>query len=149
MKKLLLVPILFSLFGCASTTETDEIPGFAFNENEVSAYRTAYRDLDFEKFPFIIVADGGPSGDIIMENSNQANGILLKKHGVVFMALVDREGRVASKKLIAGYRNMRGNNAVYYNQVVSKMPFEKANDEDVDYREFVVPITLTYPLETF
>ncbi|MBF7074570.1 hypothetical protein ISG33_14285 [Glaciecola sp. MH2013] len=145
MKIVVLSVLSFLLMACASNDEG--ISPFTFSEQEISRIQNGYINRDESVFPFILVADGGPNGSISMEKPNSGNLNYLRNYGVVYLAIVNERGRVIHKKLIAGQRNMRGNNAVFFNQIISNIPFNREGENQ--NREMVVPIALTYPLETY
>ena len=123
MKKLALLILLTSILGCASTQE--EPSPFTFTEQEISEFKYGYLNKDSSIFPFVLVVETSPNGSIIIEKPTTTNLHLLRSYGVVYIMILNEDGYVTDKKLIAGQRNMRGNNAVYINQVIAKTPFEK------------------------
>ena len=139
--------ILFLTFILVSCASTDEDSIFTFSEKEISSFKQGYLNRNVATFPFVLVATTGPSGQITIEKPDSGNLNLLSKYGVLYLAIANEEGYVIHKKLIAGYKNMRGNNALFINQVVNKIQFNK--EDRNGNREFVIPIALTYPLETF
>lgn len=145
MKKLALLIVLTSILACGSTQE--ESSPFTFTEQEISEFKHGYLNKDASIFPFVLVVETSPNGSIIIEKPTTRNLHLLRSYGVVYIAILNEDGYVTDKKLIAGQRNMRGNNAVYINQVIAKTPFAKASKKGK--REVVIPIALTYPLETY
>lgn len=145
MKIVVLSFVSLLLLGCASTEE--ETSPFTYTEQEISVVQNSYLNRDGSAFPFILVADGGPNGSLIMEKPNSVNLNLLRNYGVVYLAIANEEGYVLHKKLVAGQRNMRGNNAVFFNQIIAGIAFNK--EDRNGNREFVIPIALKYPLETY
>jgi hypothetical protein len=144
MRNLVLYSIIILFSGCSSTEDPSP---FATTEDDISVFQTAYKNRDSNTFPFVLVAVAGPQGSLKIETPDSGNINLLRKYGVVYLVIANDKGRVIHKKLIAGYKNMRGNNAVFFNQIITSRLFNA--DERNNQREFVVPIALTYPLETY